>query len=242
MAEKASKIDDIKRPDKVAPSATARPIIVTNHPTMASDPMMAPSDGKAAEEAPSEQPMSHTAKTIKPLDASLIADAEKADEPEATVTEAVELEASGSVAKSEEAKAPKEPKSEADEADVKKPEKPAEGTAKKEATPPEESASDSAPAEGTPEVKRDGEAAISAEEAAVAEAKAKREEELEELIVSGKYAVPIDAVQRKRSRINTLLLFFLALLLTAVLADAAADAGIVRPPASVPHTHYFSAK
>jgi len=78
------------------------------------------------------------------------------------------------------------------------------------------------------------------EETAAAEAKAKRETELEEVIESGKYAVPINAVQRKRSRVATLLLCMLAVVLLVVLLDVVADVGIIKLPSSVPHTHFFS--
>jgi len=86
----------------------------------------------------------------------------------------------------------------------------------------------------------DPEAAQTAAEAAVVEAKAKRDAELEAIIESGKYAVPIDAVQRKRSRITTILLCMLTIVLLVALLDVVADVGLVKLPSSVPHTHFFS--
>jgi len=86
----------------------------------------------------------------------------------------------------------------------------------------------------------DPEATATAEEAAAVEAKLKRETELESIIESGKYAVPINAVQRKRSHVATLLLCVLAIVLLVALLDVAADVGIVKLPSSVPHTHFFS--
>jgi len=86
---------------------------------------------------------------------------------------------------------------------------------------------------------RDPEAALSSEEAAVLEAQNVREYELEQLAASGKFYVPINAVQRHRSRMFILALCCLALLLGLLLLDAALDAGLVTLPVDVPHTHLF---
>lgn len=254
-AQKPTKIDDVKRPEKVTPAATSRPIIVTNRSVLPNDPMVVPdssADAKEAEAKPAE-PTVHTAKVIKPLDSTLTAatTTADADTAPAAVTEdakAVEPEnpapplevpnlESASDAKPPEAvdEAPIEPASDAKAtepapADEPKPETPA------EPSPSIKPIDDSAASK----LNRDPEAELTAQEVAAAEAKAAREQELEALIVSGKYQVPINAVQRKRSRIHTVLLFLLALVLAAALFDAVLDAGLVNLPVNVPHTHFFS--
>lgn len=70
---------------------------------------------------------------------------------------------------------------------------------------------------------------------------AARQQELEALIASGKYAVPINAVQRKRSRMTVAALTFVAVILAVVLFDAALDSNVISLP-SVPHTHFFQSK
>ncbi len=90
------------------------------------------------------------------------------------------------------------------------------------------------------EVQRDQDAAATAEEIAAAESQAVREHELEALVASGKYRLPINAVQRKRSHVHVLVLSILALVLAVALVDVTADAGLVPVPAYVPHTHFFS--
>lgn len=73
----------------------------------------------------------------------------------------------------------------------------------------------------------------------LSEADLKRAAELEEIIASGKYAVPIDASGKRRTLIITIWLVLLTLLLAAVLADALLDVGILTIP-GIPHTHFFS--
>jgi hypothetical protein len=90
------------------------------------------------------------------------------------------------------------------------------------------------------EPKRDSEAEISAAETAALEAKVAREQELEQLIASGKYNVPINAVRRKRSRAYVLVLCLLALVLAAALVDIALDTGILSLDVNIPHTDFFS--
>lgn len=201
MPQKASRIDDVKRPDKVTPGATARPILVTNRPTMMNDPMMAPPD-EAASVNPQAAALSHTAKAVAPLGsgpAAALAESNQADSA-----------ADGKII-SEDATA-----------------KPI------ESDPPADTEKEAADADRNPD------AAASAKEVAAAEARVKREQELEDLIAGGKYTVPINAVQRKRSRTDTLLLATLAVVLILVLLDAVLDVGIIKLPSTIPHTHFFS--
>lgn len=222
MAQKNAKIDDVKRPEKVTPSATSRPILVSGQASAPADPMMVPAGGDTPE-GEAVQVMNHSAKTIMPP-SELTAQNPIEDEPKPATDSEEKAEPAAETASTAVAEKPAETK----------PEKPAE-------TPPE------APAEPEPSDRvtasvedRDPDAALSAEESAAVEARVKREAELEELITSGKYAVPIDAVQRRRSRMHTIILGLLALLLAVALIDVITDAGIIDLPSSVPHTHFFS--
>jgi hypothetical protein len=219
MPQKNSKIDDVKRPDKVTPSSTARPILVSNRPTMATDPMMAP-PSQFADGNNSDGVLSHSAKSIDPL-------TPKDDDVESSAeTESDERTVdSGSVQLGSE-QAPETPTSSAQiTPDVPAP------------TSSVRSNVEEKPAMATDHV---SEAGLNAENDAEAEAALKREQELTSLIESGKYAVPINAVQRKRSQTATIGLFLMAIVLFIVLLDAVADVGIVKVPASIPHTHFFS--
>lgn len=214
MAQKTPRMDDVKRPDRVTPSATSRPILVSNGSTVTTDPMMAPSDDTKKEVA--DSPLTHT-KTIDPIDSSLKAsDQETTAEPDTTAAETIP---------------PTEEGQESNTPDAKEDSKPAVTGGLAGTSPVSVSTSDA---------NHDEEGAVSAEEIAREEAKAKREQELESLITSEKYVVPIDAVQRKRSRSATIGLCVLAILLAIVLVDVILDVGIVKVPASIPHTHLFS--
>lgn len=64
------RISDIKQPGKTVPTATAKPVIVTNRPMIATDPMVV-ADKKPEASAPSGPDMAGRGKTLQPLDASL---------------------------------------------------------------------------------------------------------------------------------------------------------------------------
>lgn len=211
MAQKSTKIIDVKSPGKVAPETSSRPIVVTNRPVLASDPMVVAgaSDGRSPDVAGPPVVTGRSAKVIRPISA------EAADEADETKEPAVPAPEAGA-----EAEAPAELPL----------------AAKTEASGP-------APVRdtgsGKPET-RDAEAEASAAEAEAETARLVRLQELEQLIASGQYAVPIDAVQRKRSRTFVFLMCLLALVLAVVLLDVLLDTGIVKLPAGIPHTHIFS--
>lgn len=240
---KAIRIDDVKQPGEALPSATSRPILVSDHTDApAADPMLASSGSGTDGREESSAPLTHTAKTIVPLTAPTVTSA-------AHVVPAQKLPA--------DVPAP-EPPADADqpgralsETEPTSGPEPAVETSAATVTPPTSaptavggptqtsSGDDTADTNETAK-SRDPEAAISAEEAAVAEAKVRRQQELEDIVVSGKYTVPVDAVQRRRSRMHIILLCILAVLLLLALLDVAFDMGLVSVPRSVPHTHFFS--
>jgi len=221
MVQKGSRIDDVKRPDKVAPSATSRPILVSNGPTLTTDPMMAPPEAERKDTGSLTQ-SSHTPKVIAPIsDSAKVDDVSGMSESADTQAASVLVSASANQSSNDSKTSPADSTSESTS----------------EGPPPEHRAEAEDEAGGTP---RDTDAAISAEGIAEAEAKAKRNQELEAMIASEKYVVPINAVQRKRSHMATLCLFIIAILLTVALIDVIADVGIVKLPSSIPRTHLFS--
>jgi len=240
---KAIKINDVKQPGKALPSATSRPILVSDHTDApATDPMLASpgsgSDGK--DETPA--PLTHTARTIEPLTAPIVTPAAHDGLPPKAPADMPETKPSADTDQPGHAVSEIEPASEPE---------PAAETSVATITPPTSTstAADDSTQTGSDNytadtdkttAARDPDAAISAEEAAAAEAKVKRQQEVEDIIASGKYTVPVDAVQRKRSRTHIILLCILAVLLLLALLDVVFDMGLVNAPRGVPHTHFFS--
>jgi len=243
---KPTKIDDVKRPGKAAPLPTSRPIVVTNRPMLANDPMVVSLAQGESDEKPKVATV-RTARVIKPLSSTLTAERSASEANAAATPETLTEEEREAVS------------DRAVESDVSP-----EGSKKADLTPDSSvvTPAEPAPAPKTPvtksmqsgqstnsqetlnqsdmQLQRDSEAALTAEEIAAAETQAKRDLELEQLIASGRYHVPINAVQRRRSQMHIVLLSALGLLLALVLVDAVVDAGFIKPPSSIPHTHFFS--
>lgn len=70
----------------------------------------------------------------------------------------------------------------------------------------------------------------------------KREHEIEEIIDSRQYFVPIDAVAHKRSVNVSIILTILIFLLALILVDLMLDSGTILLLQKVPHTHFFSTR
>jgi len=212
MASKPTKIVDIQSPSEVTAGATGRPLVVTSRPVLAHDPMVTPSGDAKSDDKPAE-PVTRTAKTIKPLEPS---DASRTLVAEDKAASAPSLP-------------PKDAAEPADEP-VAAPD-PAVSPVPVEASETADKADEILPRDAAAESKA---AASKAEAAQLA-----REQELEELIASGKYQVPINAAARRRSRTNTLLLSVCALLLALALLDVVLDMGLIKLPVSLPHTSFF---
>lgn len=207
----AKKIVDITHADEVAPGATARPVLASNHTMLVKDPMMAAPAENPTELLPASAepgPENHQAKTITPL-------TQQAPEAEAT----------------------KESKGEKDEKDEAKedPEEKLEEVAPEKQPEPE--ATEDEPDKEADDEAEDTPAAELTDKKADAEEEARRAE-LEELIESGVYAVPINAVHRKHSRV-LLLVIALVLVVAAVVAlDVLLDMGTIQIP-GVPRTNFL---
>ena len=209
MTPKATKIVDIQAPSQVSASASGRPLLVANRPVMARDPMVTASDDVVAQNKPAE-PITRTAKIIKPLEPDA-ASSEPEDQTEMSAPPANPTASATNLAEERET----QPSAET-------------------APVPVDDKDD-----GEPEVARDAAAEAAATESKAEEARMARDAELERLVASGKYFVPINAVQRKRSRTYVLLLCASALLFGVVLLDVILDMGLVKLPLSLPHTNFF---
>jgi hypothetical protein len=208
MPPKNPKMTDVTSPGKTAPSASSRPIVVTNRSVLASDPMIVEAKPTPGSDASSDVMMHRTAKTIEPM----AADAQVAVVGNAPLAETalVQMTAPETIT-------PPEPVQEEP----------------KTLTPP-------AAAPAPEEPLRDAEAAASAAESEAVAAEEARQQKLEELVETRAYAVPINAVQRKRSRMFIAAMCILAVVLALVLVDAVLDANIIKLPNGIPHTHFFS--
>jgi anti-sigma28 factor (negative regulator of flagellin synthesis) len=175
----------------------------------------------AAADPKAHEPVTRTAKTIKPLTAPDLSAPAAADDKVDPVAASAAVQPAAPEAEKQ-ADTPTATESA-------KPSKPA---------APAATAADPAEPEA-PDFTRDAAAETKAAESKAEAARVARAEELEQLIASGKYFVPIDAVGRRRSRLYAWLLGFCALLLAVALLDAVLDAGLFKLPVDLPHTHFF---
>jgi len=128
-----------------------------------------------------------------------------------------------------------------------KPEQPTASKTDQTTTPTEEpSISDSLPTDD--EAETDGESKATGQDQQTVEAAAKAEAEkvalhdaeIQKLVDSKQYYLPINAVEKRRSKRVVALGIFLSLILAAAWLDIALDAGLVQLDSVKPVTHFFS--
>lgn len=239
-ATRATKVDvkksfDISRPGKAAPAATAKPIIVSNRPVL-KDPMVLDSiPDELDTEAKSSSPSSASIK-IEPLDEK---PAEKPVEmpKEPVKAEAVvgpELAPTDDQAVHEGEEEPAPPEAAAKPAKAAQSSKAAEPEDKKPAK--ENTATDDAADEGAAKPKPVDASKAEAE----AKAAAEHQQKIDKLVESRQYFLPINAVQKRRTRHHVLLGLVLIVLLGLAWVDVSLDAGIFKISGIHPLTHFFS--
>jgi len=201
MAEAKSKtgnqVFDVAKPGQTAAEASAKPIIVTNHP-MLKDPMMV--EEKPAENAP---------------------DAPKEESTPIPSTSKLRIE-------------PLHREAEEQDTSADTPDTKTENSATTESEPA--SKSEDVPEDETPDTAKKSKTDIQNDE--VAERKAvEREAELEKLVESRKYYLPINQVVKRR---NKRMLWIVLILVVALGgAYAALDAGYLNVPGVKAPTHFF---
>jgi hypothetical protein len=231
MAEKKTdkKIIDVQHPGKSAPSDNSKSVIVKHGPIM-KDPMVVEDEELKKDET---KITVKTSKSIKPLSETPAEDEKK------TVAE-IAVEAA--------AKKDDKPEPEPNLDEVLKP-------ATHDETPPEEAPvedekteqgptndpdTDSASSDDTQTQENKPADKVAEEQAKAEEEKKKKEEAVQKLVDSKQYFLPINSVEKRKSKRFVALGIILAVLLAVAWADIALDAGLIQINGIKPVTHFFS--
>lgn len=249
-AAASKKVFDVARPGKSSASPTSKPIIITNRPVL-KDPMMAsgpagvpPVEDKPVPSKPSTRikiaPLSDDLET--PSDPAAEDTAQK--EPEAVPEAPADAEVPEASLADEgaETESPAEETASAEEttkSDKKEPDAAPEDEAKPQAeqTEPEVALEDDSEEDpDQPSAQR----ADQKEDEEVARKEAERQAEVQKVIMSRKYYLPIDAVGKRRAKRYVILGIVLIVILIAVWADIALDSGMFHVHGIKPLTHFFN--
>jgi len=253
-------IEDVSRPGKTAPASTSKPVIITNRPVI-KDPMVVEDQAEAPADEATPIKVSRPAGGIvlKPLSAPELPVekkvAAKAETDEAPVAPAEPSTPEPALTETAAAPSPETASSSVDEPSPAS-DKPAELTPAADTLaatePPADETTDSKSATETPaatdslvepEKGDDQTSPVDAklkEEAAAAEAKAKRDAELEKLVEDKTYYLPVNAVEKRRTKRVVIAGILLSLLLAAAWVDIALDAGLIKINGLKAITHFFS--
>lgn len=241
---------DIARPGKSAASPTSRPVIVSNRPIL-KDPMVTDSipgsdmqfsseparrisikplaekeekaeDSKKADNAPEPKPASDSVVPPEPVqDVDAADNKEEATEPEEKKP-AKKTDTDTDLEKAEPQEDSKEEVS-------------AEPESKDEDEQSDETGEDTEETNET-DARTQGDQTSEEEEAELAAHKA----EIEKLIVSREYFLPINSVSKRRTKHHVILGVLLIILLALAWTDIALDAGLIQINNIKPVTHFFS--
>jgi hypothetical protein len=226
---RAKPISDVAHPGKSAPSDTSKAVIVNNRPILR-DPMMAEESAPAVE---------HT-KNIADLAKEALARRQSA--PKLAPTSEPETES-----ESESEPAPAKPKPEKPKAELKLEPTPPESEPKEPKKADDKPAKDSedaqadeaAESETDPETETDSDSKPAPDPEGDAE-NIKREAALEELVDGKKYFLPINSVERRRSKRIVIGGVLLSLILIVAWVDIALDASLIQLGGLKSVTHFFS--
>lgn len=248
------KMADVTKPKKTttAPSG-AEPLIIQSRPMIGrATTTGSPSDDQPAQDD-SAAPAATPSAPVLPSQSKrtlIVPVSDGENKVEAPVKAAVTSEVSAAAAKSAAAKPATDTDTPADapadDAATEAPE-PTTEAPKQSEEPPEKAADADGP--GTDESASDdnnpankGDKPNPETEKAIAEAAAaaKRDQELEALIDSKQFYVPINAVARKKEVKHSVLMTVIVLLLAIVLIDLMLDSGLIFLAERIPHTHFFT--
>lgn len=262
----SKKIIDVSHPDKTAPSGNSKSVIVTNRPIM-KDPMVV-DEAEGSEENSTEKLTAKTEAVISPPgDSNDQKDESKSksskskksdtkDEPElkaedgkktiAVLAEeaAVKKEEKEADAKDEQSDELPGPEIE-DKPEIKPPEPEEDEPAEAKVPEPETEKTDDPAEDEKPEDNTDGGQSkndrtvteADAEEAAKAE---KHDAAIKKLVDSKQFFLPINAVEKRRSKRVMALGIILSILLVLLWIDIALDASLIEIDGIKPVTHFFS--
>jgi hypothetical protein len=224
-----SKVFDVAKPGESMPTTTSKPVLVSNRPVL-KDPMMVDSEGSVPDDptAIAESKLTAAGRLkISPITPGLtVPDANATETPHDIDSNPIPKPTTGreeaaetAIEQTTSSSKPAEPET----IDA----QPVDDTA---VTDEIDTNDDTAPAKkmnsGT-----DDEAALAAEVA--------REKELQELVDSHKYYLPIDQVEKRRAKHYAWAGGLLIILLGLAWADVALDSGIISIPGVKAVTHFF---
>ena len=247
----AKSIDVTHADDSAEDDKPTGAVIITNHSILKS-PSTAPTlDGNSGD-APAEpvQRLSGTVKkAIKPLDdspsepATIKLAADKpgdtdADESKNASGESLEDKSDSAPPADADTSKDEAPKEEAPKSDDKPPESPPESKPESAPAPDDADSDADDDAAGDSDAKKTGPSDEELE--AEAQAKAKHDEAVQKLIDGKQYFLPINAVEKRRTKNFVLLGLVVSLLLILAWGDIALDAGLITVPGVKPVTHFFS--
>lgn len=231
-----AKVMDVTHPKNVQPGATSRPVIVASRPMIAADPMIAQSAADVLMKTAPEKVADTEKVTLEHKPELVINREAKTIDPEPTVPAA-------DAAANEQSEAPGEVLTSAPLVDpviIKQTASPSatitESTETKSRVEPETPA----PASSQPEfIAAEPETDEQADEEVPTEktAEQKQADDIEALIASRKYAVPIGKIAKRRARIA--LLIVSTILLVLIVLDLLLDMGILHA-SGIPHTTFFT--
>ncbi len=256
----SKRIIDVAQPGKSAPAATSKPVLITNRPIL-KDPMVVEGSKEATEEPVADEVKKLSSTTrikLQPLDTDTEAKADEAETKtaESETTSALETTAEKTDLPAEKpaeavadtAKATAEPDAPKEkEPDTDKALAPNQDAAENKTTPdakPAATKTTDSETEKTDEVATEEGAEADnttpdAADAKAAEEAAKHDAAIQALADSKKFYLPVNAVEKRRTKRFVLLGVLLSLLLVVAWVDIAADASLVKLGSKVPHTHLF---
>lgn len=223
----SKKIIDVSHPDETVPDTSSRPVIVTNRPMIKQDPMIAEKAAEEPEKSDESKPTKAASKTK--------------EEPAATKKKSIAPLADEKIViepiESDEAKddQPAEEPEEVTASD--KTEETVEESAKPSDQSKEKEPKESQAADENVQVDEDATEKAKKEEE-IDQAELDRQADLQKLIDSGKYALPIVDAHSRRYVLGLVLLL---IVLAALVLNVILDIGLIQLP-GIPHTTFFSVK
>ena len=209
----SKKVMDVAHPNQSAPAGNSKSVIVNNRPIM-KDPMFVEDADEKSDKKPDAMATKPTNVVIKPVTET---DNEPDDEKK-TISVLAEEAASKKESVSED-----EAKDEAD-ADADKP--------KTETEYPGLAPDDKPKTKSDDEIANEEELELAKQE--------KHEAEIQKLIDSKKYELPINSIEQRKSKRVVILGIALSLVLMLAWADIALDASLIQINGIKPLTHFFS--
>jgi len=245
-------IIDVAHPGQSAPAGNSKSVIVSNRPLL-KDPMMVdkattPDDDSLAKVSnkssaePSTAPLLEPVKIEKTAEKPASVDDSLSDEPAASEPVEPPKSVKPPIDESED-KAPKETAEEVADTPEPKTEKPDQSD---QPVPPKPSEPEAKPADTKTDDKPDESSSASKDKdkpeipVDTSDKEAEHQAVIDKLADSKKYYLPINTVEKRRSRRFVVLGIVLSLLLALAWADIALDAGLIHINNVKPLTHFFS--